>query len=307
MLQPRREQVRRAMAEGRDAGAARIAESNGTLTVSNAGLTLTFDAADGLLSSVSVRGHAVSLARGPRFVASATQTLKTEQGPGKKSKHQTALLDLTGTQRLVRLTHRTEGPNAVVEARYDGALSDVQWIVQSNGWVRLCYTYRLDRPCDLAGVQFDYPESKVSSVRWLGQGPYRVWKNRRKGTRWDVWANAYSDAVPCERWTFPEFKGYFGDWLWAAFETEEGRLTLLTEDTGTYLGVYRPNEGPEPAKTRLYTPETGLALLDAIPPIGTKFAEAGQYGPQSQPNPPPGLVRRTVWLRVDAADAQAKR
>ena len=31
------------------------------------------------------------------------------------------------------------------------------------------------------GVTFDYLEANITAVRWLGQGPYRVWKNRLAG------------------------------------------------------------------------------------------------------------------------------
>ncbi len=301
-LQSRASLVARAKEPPPAAGASPAFEEDAErLRVSAAGLALAFAKADGRLAAVSVRGRPVSLANGPRFVASATRSVKQEQGKGKKPKNVTEALDLSGACALRSLTHRADGPCAVVEAQYDGALQQARWTVGADGWIRLDYAYRLDQSCDLAGVQFDYPEGKVKSVRWLGQGPYRVWKNRLKGTRWGVWQNAYNDTVPGESWGYPEFKGYFGDWLWAAFETEEGTITLMTEAERSYLGVYRPVEGPDPAKTKLYMPPTGLAFLDAIPPIGTKFSDADQYGPQSQPNPAPGLCRRTVYLRFETA------
>ena len=278
---------------------ASVSEGDDAVSVTAPGLVLSFGKADGLLKAVAVRGKPLSFSAGPRFVASATQTVRQEQGKGKKAKSVQALLDLSGASVLKSLTHGKQGAEAVVEAAYGGPLLEARWTVSPSGWVRLDYAYRLEAACDLAGVQFDYPEKRVKAVRWLGQGPCRVWKNRLKGTRWGVWQNAYSDGVPGESWAYPEFKGYFGDWRWAVFETEEGAITLVTEAERAYLGVYRPNEGPEPAKTQLYTPSTGLALLDAIPPIGTKFSEAGQYGPQSQPNPAPGLCRRTVHLHFD--------
>ena len=98
---------------------------------------------------------------------------------------------------------------------------------------------------------------------------------------------------------YPEFKGYLGDWLWATFATTEGTVTFMTGAEHAYLGVYRSNEGPDPAKTKFFKPQTGLAILDAIPPIGTKFSDTNQYGPQSQPNPAPGVCQRVVYLRFD--------
>ena len=276
-----------------------VAEAAGLLKVTAGNLALVFSTSDGFLTSVSVHTQPVSLSNGPRFVASATQTVRTPMGKDKQPKATQSLLDLSGPGKLTRLTHRMDGTSAVVEAAYEGPLQETQWTVMSTGWIKLAYRYRLDHPCDLAGIQFDYPEKQVKSVRWLGQGPYRVWKNRLKGTRWDVWQNAYNDTSPGESWGYPEFKGYFGDWRWAAFETAEVKITWMTEAEHSYLGVYRPNEGTDPAHTKLHTPPTGLAFLDAIPPIGTKFSDADQYGPQSQPNPAPGLCSRTVYLRFD--------
>jgi hypothetical protein len=248
-----------------------------------------------MLSAVSVCGKSISLSNGPRLVASATKAVQKAAEKNKKSKSVSSMLDLSGTNKLTRLEALPEGVRAV----YEGPLQEVLWSILPGGWVKLTYTYRLEQPCDLAGVQFDYPEKQMKSVQWLGQGPYLVWKNRLKGTCWGMWQNDYNDTTPGESWVYPEFKGYFGDWLWATFTTSEGRITLATGAERSYLGVYRPNEGPDPALAKLHTPQTGLAFLDAIPAIGTKFGRAKEYGPQSQPNPAPGLCQRVVYLHFE--------
>ena len=74
---------------------------------------------------------------------------------------------------------------------------------------------------DLMGIRFDYPEDQVISKRWLGAGPYRVWQNRIHGTQYDVWENDYNDPIPGETFTYPEFKGYFGDVSWMNIQTKE--------------------------------------------------------------------------------------
>ena len=299
-IQSRDAQLVRAMSQNGAAGAVAIDDAEDRLTVRvGDGLSLAFDKRIGYIAGVTVRGEPVPFSNGPRLVASATQTVRQEQGEGKKPKTVSSMRDLAGTNTFTRLTHRMEGSDAVIDVEYEGALRSVRWIVRPDGWVRLEYAYRIDQPCDLAGIQFDYPEKLVKSIRRLGQGPYRVWKNRLKGTRWDVWQNAYNDTVPGESWGFPEFKGYFGNWFWATFETEEGWITFMSSSGDTYLGVYRPNEGPDPARTKIYTPPTGLAVFDAIPPIGTKFTDPHQSGPQSQPNPAQIENRNVIFLRFD--------
>ena len=38
-----------------------------------------------------------------------------------------------------------------------------------------------DRPVLNFGFSFSFPEKNISGMRWLGKGPYRVWKNRIEG------------------------------------------------------------------------------------------------------------------------------
>ena len=45
------------------------------------------------------------------------------------------------------------------------------------------------------GVSMRYPEAEVDSVRWLGDGPFRVWRNRLKGTQFGTWSLAYNNTV----------------------------------------------------------------------------------------------------------------
>ena len=265
------------------------------LTVHSGKLDLTFSKETGMLT----RAGRFSFRNGPRFVASTKQRVEAGLGKDKKIKFRTETVDLSGQSKLISLRQHRDGENAVVEAKFDSPLSEAQWTILPGGWIKLAYQYQLERECDLAGVQFDYPEKEVLSIRWLGRGPYRVWKNRMKGVTWDVWQNAAHDNLPGESWNYPEFKGYFGDWQWAVFQTTEGTITAVTEQEHCYLGVFRPSEGRDPANTKLFTPPTGLAFLDAVPPIGTKFSEPEKLGPQSQSNKAPGKCRRTVYLRFD--------
>lgn len=264
------------------------------VTVRTGGLDFVFSRETGLLTRVG----RFAFGNGPRFVAGATQQTPAGLDKKQKPKFKASLLDLSGNGKLVSFQSQMEGANAVVRAAYEGPLKEVAWTIQPGGWCQLAYTCALDRECNLAGVNFDYPEERVKSMRWLGAGPYRVWKNRIKGTTWDVWENAVNHNLPGERWDYPEFQGYFGEWQWVEFDTADGTITAVNgEGEAPYLGVYRPTEGRDPAKTQLFTPPTGLAFLDAIPPIGNKFTPPEKVGPQSQPNAAPGICRRTVRLR----------
>ena len=116
-----------------------------------------------------------------------------------------------------------------------------------------------------------------------------------QGTRPDVWENTYNNTTPGESWVYPEFKGYFREWRWARFETTEGSLIAANGGAGGFLGVYAPNDGKVGPVLNL--PATGLAFLDVIPPIGSKFALANVLGPESQSRLVHGVHHGTIRLR----------
>src|SRR5262249_23377441 len=140
---------------------------------------------------------------------------------------------------------------------------------------------------DFAGVTFDYPENLVRHKRWLGDGPYRVWKNRLRGVSLNVWENDYNDTLTGFRgWIYPEFKGFFSDVRWLQLETSEGQFTVINNSATPFVQVLTP-EFPSTnlvGKAFALVPKCGLGFLDAIPPIGSKFKAPGAMGPQSQPN-----------------------
>ena len=160
--------------------------------------------------------------------------------------------------------------------------------------VRLDYEYAFDGVVDAIGVNFDFPENHMKGIRWLGMGPYRVWQNRMQGTRLDVWQNAYNDTTPGESWTYPEFKGYFRDWKWAAFDTIEGKIIVHTGTDDSFLGIYKPKDGKDGL---LDLPEIGIAFLDVIPAMRNKFHTTDEIGPQSQPKQVSGIKRGTIHFR----------
>lgn len=105
-------------------------------------------------------------------------------------------------------TVREEGNNVVVTANYKlGCFDQAVWTIAPDGTAAIDFTYNFSGVVDLMGVMFDYPEDKVLSKRWVGDGPYRVWQNRLHGPQLGVWENEYNDPIPAESFTYPEFKG----------------------------------------------------------------------------------------------------
>jgi len=266
------------------AASSSVRDEAGQLVVQVGVAEYRFDRSTGRLAGVRVGSRAFALANGPRLVAFR--------------RHERDFEDATGVSHLTRLAAGADGAAMVVAADYDGALRQVRWRLAPDGTARLDYDYRFDGTIDLLGVEFDYPEPDMRSIRWVGWGPYRVWQNRMLGTRLDVWQNAYNDTTPTRSWVFPEFKGYFGAWRWATFTTTEGAVTFENAGDAGFLGVYRPNDGPD--RPILHLPATGLALLDVIPAMGTKFTLPSLLGPESQSRTVSGVHHGAVVLRFAA-------
>ena len=80
---------------------------------------------------------------------------------------------------------------------------------------------------------------------------------------------------------YPEFKGYFGDVSWMNIQTKEGTISLTNETPDAYIGVYQPRDGRD---RLLYTlPESGISVLNVIPPVRNKVNSTDLCGPSSQP------------------------
>ena len=197
-----------------------------------------------------------------------------------------------------KLDVKEEGGNLILTANYKlGNLDKAQWTIHPDGMATLDYTYNFSGVVDLMGICFDYPEEQVLSKRWLGAGPYRVWQNRIHGTQYDIWENDYNDPIPGETFTYPEFKGYFGSVSWMSIRTKEGTISLTNETPDSYIGVYQPRDGRD---RLLYTlPESGISVLNVIPPVRNKVNSTDLCGPSSQPIWVDGSQTGRLVLRVE--------
>lgn len=154
------------------------------------------------------------------------------------------------------------------------------------------------------GISIKYPEEEVDSVRWLGRGPYRVWRNRLEGQQYGIWTLAYNNTVTGQYNSpqppvHPEFKGYRSDMRWMEIyksDTLKLRVTSLTE--GLYMRLFTPeeaidttpgemggmNEGKrKQERTMVKFPEGDISFLLSIPPMQS-YKPLEQLGPSAQPD-----------------------
>lgn len=284
-------------------GKARVEQTEGTLTVNSEGRSYRFSRSTGYLEQVAVGSRTLSFGGGPRFIAarrsdrSFDQFYNHDDKTAEKKKTQYTLYADQGRFAGFDVTER-QGCT-VLTARYgEGSLDSVTWRFGGGGSVAVDCYYRFGGVVDEMGVMFDYPEPKMKSKAWVGNGPYRVWQNRLEGPQYGYWRTDYNDPVPGESFSYPEFKGYFSGVDWMQFDTDEGRILLKNRSNGQYVGVYQPRDGRDQLLYEL--PASGISLLRVIPPVRNKVNTTDLTGPSAQPfwakNEP---VRASMTLRFE--------
>ncbi|MFT4061252.1 MAG: glycoside hydrolase family 2 TIM barrel-domain containing protein [Edaphocola sp.] len=193
-----------------------------------------------------------------------------------------------GNAVLAGLKHYKDGDAYVIEATYNGDLKYVKWKLLPNGWLAMEYEYGLEGKFPFTGISFNYPEGQIMSKKWLGKGPYRVWKNRLSGVTYGVHENIYNDIQTGRTsWEYPEFKGYFSDIVWMELSTAEGRLTIASPDNGLFVRLFdfHAIHGKKPHPQ---LPTGDISFLDGIPAVGSKVGTSMdnvyELGPESELN-----------------------
>ena len=247
--------------------AAEVKEEGNLLTIKSGSVLYTFDKMTGYLIKVNNSKSDISLTNGPT---------------------------LAGVNLALKSFRHFAGKNGYeVEARYEGEGSyfTAHWLFAPNQPAELTYQYSQRGDVDFMGLTFNYPEATITGMKWLGRGPYRVWKNRLKGMKYGVWHKDYNDAVTGDdlqpnEFQYPEFKGYHADLKWVVIETKEGDFTVYADDSTRFLQLLKPRK-PKAAgndNTSPTFPGGSIGFMNTISPIGTKFQAANLMGPQSQKN-----------------------
>jgi hypothetical protein len=251
-------------------------ETTNSITVACDGISYRFDKETGFLDNVvNSKGH-ISLRNGPALAGS-------------------------GAQVLTELRHSMQGNQYIVEPLYRGDSLRVKWIFRSGYLPKLEYSYLAKDTVDYMGISFDYPEAYIKGMKWMGRGPYRVWKNRLKGQQFGVWEKAYNNTITGETWDYPEFKGWHSELYWVKLQNKESDFIVYTDRPGIFLEMGKP-ENPKGAgnnNTSPLFPEGNIGFMHAISPIGTKFQRPEVMGPQSERTVPLAGVPLTGALYFD--------
>lgn len=277
-------------------------ETADELTVVANGRTYHFSKKDGLLKGVDVNGRHIALSDGPRVIV-AKRSDRSMDGfynhdDKEAEKKKTQYTEFADQGKFQGLSVKEADGNLVVTADYRlGNFDKAVWTIAPDGSAVLDFDYNFNGVIDLMGVKFDFPEERVVSKRWVGNGPYRVWQNRLHGPQYGLWENDYNDPIPAESFDYPEFKGYFAGVDWMDIKTQDGTISIVNETPESYIGVYEPRDGRDHILYEL--PKTGISVMEVIPPVRNKVNTTDLIGPSSQPKWAAGSYKGRIGLRFE--------
>ncbi|MFN8258699.1 MAG: glycoside hydrolase family 2 TIM barrel-domain containing protein [Bacteroidales bacterium] len=220
-------------------------------------IKFSFDAVNGMLLKVIKRNQETGLSNGPVFVNRPIEITNISHSI---------------TDQFFTLT--VSGKNSY----------NFKWTIYSNGLARLEYRYVPDPKGSFYGISFDYPENEIKSVNYLGNGPYRVYKNRMKGVTFNKWEKKYNNTITGVNWEYPEFKGYYSRFYYAEILGFKNNFKVYTETEDLFLRLFTPEVPSKHGFAAAEYPTGNISFLHAISPIGTKFDKAENHGPEGQPN-----------------------
>ena len=236
------------------------------------GIKYTFSKKTGLLQEVTKEGKAIPFNNGPIILEhkDKIESLKVN----------------TFKDKVEIVTVFEETDKSPDWATHKELSSDIiKWTVHTSGLLDLEVRIKGKKIVKgFKGITFSFPESEVSGMKWLGDGPYRVWRNRMKGTQFKVWENEYNNTVTGESgFVYPEFKGFYSSLYWVKVKGKNNNgFTVYCNSENTFLRMLTPQQPKEDPNHRVSVdfPEGDISFLKNIPPIGTKFQTGDKMGPQ---------------------------
>lgn len=185
-------------------------------------------------------------------------------------------------------THRTTADTLFIESAFDRKkhYNTLQWAILPSGLIRMRVRYFPETYFTwFDGVNFSFPESDIKSVRYMGNGPYRVWKNRLKGNQFGIWDKQYNNTETGESWKYPEFKGYHSNLYWCTFFTKHQSFTVYTDNEDLYFRLFTPAwKTDQWHNYEPLFPGGDLSFMQGISSIGTKTQRAETTGPMGMKN-----------------------
>ncbi|MCP2028242.1 hypothetical protein L1276_003412 [Flavobacterium sp. HSC-32F16] len=254
---------------------ASVTKTDSEITLKGNDVTVIINPATGEIQKISNKTAVIPLTHGPRPI-------------GMKAK----LKDIQISQ---------EAEKAVCIVNYSGGLSSIKWIMEADGRFKMELLALknasggegfdgafFEDKINAFGITFRFPEKEVTGIKWFGRGPYRVWKNRIKGTTYGFWEKDYNNTITGESFEnliYPEFKGYHANLLGANLKAGTSSFKIFSESDNLFLRLFTPDlpkNGFPGSSPQPDFPEGDISFMYEIPAM-RDFKPLEQQGPQSQP------------------------
>lgn len=182
-----------------------------------------------------------------------------------------------------------EGNNYIIRSTFDKkeSYNTLQWTIYPSGWIKMeVHYFPAAYFTNFAGINFSLPESEIKSVTYMGNGPYRVWKNRMKGGQFGVWNKTYNNTETGEApWNYPEFKGYYSNFYGGYFFTQNNRFTVVAENENMFLRLFTPAwKTDQWHNYEPLFPSGDISFMQGISSIGSKTQRNETTGPMGMKN-----------------------
>ena len=240
-----------------------LTQTDSAFIVNTANVHLQFHRRTGLLETVKWKSATIPLSNGP-----VLQEGENNFGNFKA--------EMTGDTLLIRSAYdKSEHYNTL------------QWTIYPSGLVRMEVNYFPSAYfTNFVGVNFSYPEASLKEVSYLGDGPYRVWKNRMKGVRFGYWNKQYNNTETGEYpWKYPEFKGYYANLYWCIFKSTDHSFVVTPGTEGVFLRLFTPKwKTDQWHNYELVFPSGDISFMQGISSIGSKTQRNETTGPMGMKN-----------------------
>jgi hypothetical protein len=194
-----------------------------------------------------------------------------------------------GENNFSKFSAKQDGKNIIISSVYNKKehYNTLEWTIYPTGIIRMQVNYfPAAYFTSYVGVNFSYPEQRIKSISYLGDGPYRVWKNRMKGTQFGLWTKKYNNTETGEfPWIYPEFKGYYSNLYWSVFKGDNHSFMVTTPDENIFLRLFTPAwKTDQWHNYEPIFPSGDISFMQGISSIGTKTQRNETTGPMGEKN-----------------------
>jgi hypothetical protein len=223
------------------------------------GIELTFDKKSGLLQKVKNQKGSVPLNNGPILQE--------------------------GVNNFKGISYKMVNDSLVISSTFDKkeSYNTLKWTIYPSGIVKMQVKYFPSAYfTTFVGLNFSYPETEIKGVEYMGNGPYRVWKNRMKGNQFGIWNKEYNNSATGEvPFSYPEFKGYYSNLYWCKFIGKTNDFKVYTDQEDVFLRLFTPKKSKDTEYDNMSPtfPNGDISFMNGISAIGTKTQKPETTGP----------------------------